>query len=420
MGMTMAEKILSRAAGREARAGDTVVAKVDRLMGHEGFRLAGMVLEEAGIERLWDPSRIVIVLDHAVPAPDEASAQGHAVIRKQVEKYGIQTFYDTRGGISHQVMCEKGHVAPGELILGTDSHSTMYGALGAAGTGIGFTETAYVCATGTLWFTVPETIELRLLGELPPGVMSKDLMLHLAGRFTVEGAQYRSVEWTGDGAAGLSVESRMTMANMAVEIGAKFGFFLPDEKTFAYLAEHGLPRGADSSWEPVWPDPDAAYASSHEIDLTAIEPQVALPHSPDNVRPVSAVAGQRVDQAVLGSCTNARIEDLRVAAEYLRGKQVARHVRMYVSPASVDVYRQAMREGLLEDFLEAGAVVLNPGCGACFGKHMGLLAAGEVCISSTNRNFQGRMGSPGARVFLASPLTVAASAVAGEIARAEA
>jgi 3-isopropylmalate/(R)-2-methylmalate dehydratase large subunit len=415
MGSTMAEKILGRASGGPAQAGDTVVAKVDRVMGHEGFRLAGMVLEEAGIERLWDPSRIVIILDHAVPAPDEASAAGHRVIRKQVEKYGIATFYDTRGGISHQVMCEKGHVAPGELILGTDSHSTMYGALGAAGTGIGFTETAYACATGTLWFTVPETLELRLKGELAPGVLSKDLMLHLAGRFTAEGAAYRAIEWTGEGATSLSVESRMTMANMAVEVGAKFGFFLPDEKTFAYLEEHGLPRG---TYEPVWPDPDATYLESHEIDLTTVEPQVALPHSPDNVRPVSAVAGQRVDQAFLGSCTNARIEDLRIAAAYLRGRQVAKHVRMYVSPASVDVYRQAMREGLLEDFMEAGAVVLNPGCGACFGKHMGILADGEVCISSTNRNFQGRMGSPGARVFLASPLTVAASAVAGEIARA--
>jgi 3-isopropylmalate/(R)-2-methylmalate dehydratase large subunit len=416
MGLTMSEKILSRASGEEARAGDTVVARIDRVMGHEGFRLAAMVLEEAGLDRVWDPERIVIILDHAVPAPDEASAQGHATIRKQVEKYGIGTFYDTRGGISHQVMCEKGHVAPGELIVGTDSHSTMYGALGAAGTGIGFTETAYACATGTLWFTVPETVAYRLHGRLAPGVMSKDLMLAIAGRWSVEAAQYKAVEWLGEGAASLSVESRMTMANMAVEIGAKFGFFVPDELTFQYLAEHGLPRG---SYEAVLPDPDARYEEVHDIDLAAIEPQVALPHSPDNVRPVSELKGQKVDQAVLGSCTNARIEDLRLAADYLRGKTVARHVRMYVSPASIDVYRQAMREGLLEVFLDCGAVVLNPGCGACFGKHMGLLAAGEVCISATNRNFQGRMGSPQARVFLASPLTVAASAVAGEIVAAE-
>ncbi len=416
MALTMAEKILSRAAGRQARAGDTVVAAVDRLMGHEGFRLVAAVLEKAGIQRLWDPERVVIVLDHAIPAPDEASAEGHAAIRRHVERFGIPWFYDTRGGISHQVMCEKGHVAPGELVAGTDSHSTMYGALGAAGTGIGFTEAAYVCATGSLWFTVPETILFRLHGALGPGVMSKDLMLDLAGRVSVEGASYRSVEWLGDGAAALSVESRMTMANMAVEIGAKFGFFAPDEKTFAYLEEHGLPRG---SYEAVEPDAGAAYLEVHDVDCAAVEPQVACPHSPDNVRPVSALSGLRVDQALLGSCTNARIEDLRLAAGYLRGKTVARHVRMYVSPASMDVYRQAMREGLLEDFLAAGAVVLNPGCGACFGKHAGLLGAGEVCISSTNRNFQGRMGSAQAQVYLASPLTVAASAVAGEIARAE-
>ena len=416
MGLTMAEKILSRASGSEARAGDTVIARIDRLMGHEGFRLVAGVLNKAGVKRLWDPERVIVILDHSVPAPDEAAAEGHAFIRSQVEKFGISTFYDTRGGISHQVMCEKGHVAPGELVVGTDSHSTMYGALGAAGTGIGFTEAAYVCATGTLWFTVPETLLFRLRGRLGPGVMSKDLMLYLAGRFSVEGAQYKSVEWRGEGAASLSVESRMTMANMAVEIGAKFGFFEPDEKTFSYLEEHNLPRGA---YEPLLADEDATYEAVHEIDLEGVEPQVALPHSPDNVRPVSELRGQRVDQALLGSCTNARIEDLRIAAGYLRGRTLARHVRMYVSPASTDVYRQAMREGLLEDFLAAGAVVLNPGCGACFGKHAGLLGAGEVCISSTNRNFQGRMGSAQARVFLASPLTVAASAVAGEIVRAE-
>lgn len=417
MGLTMSEKILSRASGQEARAGDTVVAQVDRLMGHEGFRGAAMVLEKVGIDRVWDPDRVVVILDHMVPAPDEAAAIGHAIVRKQVERYQVAHFYDTRGGISHQVMCEKGFVAPGDLIVGTDSHSTMYGALGSAGTGIGFTEAAYVLATGTLWFTVPETIAFRLHGELGPGVMSKDLMLAIAGRWSVEGAQYKAVEWLGEGAESLSVESRMTMANMAVEIGAKFGFFAPDEKTFAYLEEHGLPRG---SYQPVTPDADAGYEAVHDIDLAAIEPQVAMPHSPDNVRPVSELLGQRVDQAVLGSCTNARIEDLRLAADYIRGKTVAGHVRMYVSPASSDVYRQAMREGLLEDFMAAGAIVLNPGCGACFGRHLGLLAPGEVCISSTNRNFQGRMGSAEARVFLASPLTVAASAVAGEIVRAEA
>jgi 3-isopropylmalate/(R)-2-methylmalate dehydratase large subunit len=408
----MAEKILARASGTDARAGDTVIARVDRLMSHEGFRHVTKTLADAGITKLWDPSRVVIVLDHAVPAPDEESARSHVYIRTQVERFGVAAFYDVRGGISHQVMVEKGHVRPGELIVGTDSHSTMYGALGAAGTGIGFTEGAYVCATGTLWFTVPTTIAFDLRSTLRPFVVSKDVLLHIAGRFTVEGASYKSIEWHGEGAAALSVEARMTMANMAVELGAKFGFFPPDEKTAAYLDEHGVDRG---SWAPVSPDSDAEYEQKHTIDLSELEPQVALPHSPDNVRPVSEVKGKKVHQALIGSCTNARIEDLRLAASVLRGRTIARHVRLYVSPASVDVYRQAMREGLLEDFMAAGGVVLNAGCGACFGKHLGLMAAGEVCISSTNRNFQGRMGSAEAQVYLASPLTVAASAVAGEI-----
>jgi 3-isopropylmalate/(R)-2-methylmalate dehydratase large subunit len=416
MGMTMAEKILSRASGREARTGDTVVARVDRMMSHEGFRHVAKTLSDAGIKRVWDPSRIILVLDHAVPAPDENAAKAHAYIRAEAEKLKIETFYDTRGGISHQVMVEKGHVRPGELVVGTDSHSTMYGALGAAGTGIGFTEAAYVATTGELWFTVPETILFHLTGELRPGVLSKDVVLYLAGRFTMEGASYQSIEWLGEGARAMSVESRMTMANMAVELGAKFGFFEADEKTQRYLDEHGASR---DGWAAVSPDADAQYHARHDIDLSSLEAQVALPHSPDNVKPISEVKGVKVNQALLGSCTNARIEDLRLAASVLRGHTVAKHVRMYVSPASVDVYRQAMREGLLEDFMAAGAIVLNSGCGACFGQHLGLLAPGEVCISSTNRNFQGRMGSPQARVYLASPLTVAASAIAGEIVAAE-
>lgn len=412
MGLTMAEKIFSRAAGKPAKAGEIVVCSIDRFMSHEGFRLVAEALEEARIKRIWDPDRVVIVLDHNVPAPDEASARAHVYIRSQVEKYGINRFYDVKGGISHQVMVEKGHVSPGDLIVGTDSHSTMYGALGAAGTGIGFTEGAYVCATGTLWFSVPDTRLIRLHGKLRKGVMSKDILLYIAGKISMEGAQYKAIEWMGDGAADLSVESRMTMANMAVEVGGKFGFFAPDEKTFQYLEEHGVSRG---TYDPVYPDPDAHYESMMDVDLSELEPQVACPYTPDNVKPVSMLPPIKVHQALLASCTNARIEDLRLAAMVLEGKKIAKHVRMYVSPASVDVYRQAMREGLLETFMEAGAIVINSGCGACFGKHLGLLGPGEVCISSTNRNFQGRMGSAEAQVYLASPLTVAASALAGEI-----
>lgn len=277
--MTTAEKILSRAADKEAHQGDTVVARVDRLMSHEGFRVVGRVLEETGIRRLWDPERVVIVLDHNVPAPDEATAEAHAYIRGMVEKFGISRFYDVRGGISHQVMVEKGHVLPGELIVGTDSHSTMYGALGAAGTGIGFTEGAYVCATGTLWFSVPETICYWLRGQLSPGVLSKDILLYLAGRFGVEGAAHKAIEWRGEGANALSAEARMTMANMTVEMGGKFGFFEPDEKTFAYLEEHGAPRG---SYQPLFSDDDAHYSESHEIDLAGLEPRW-----PCRIRPIT-------------------------------------------------------------------------------------------------------------------------------------
>lgn len=412
MGQTLAEKIFSRAAGKTAHAGETVVAKISRLMAHEGFRFVAEALNEAGVKDVWDPDRIVIVLDHNVPAPDESSARAHVYIREQAEKYGISRFYDVRGGISHQVMVENGHVLPGELVVGTDSHSTMYGALGAGGTGIGFTEAAYACATGELWFTVPETLLIKLNGKLQNGVMSKDILLYLAGKISVEGAQYKSIEWKGDGAAALSVESRMTMSNMAVEMGAKFGFFEADEKTYEYLRDRGIQR---SAFEPLFSDQDATYCETHEIDLANLEPQVAMPHSPDHVRPISALKGIKVHQALLASCTNARIEDLRLAAEVLKGKKVAKHVRMYVSPASTAIYRQAMKEGVLEIFMEAGAIVLNSGCGACFGKHMGLLGPGEVCISATNRNFQGRMGSAEAQVYLASPLTVAASAITGHI-----
>ena len=412
MGKTLTEKIFSRAAGRDVSAGETVVARVDRIMSHEGFRFVGRILREAEIPQIWDPSRVVVVLDHAVPAPDEATAREHAFIRECVEQFGIQSFFDVRGGISHQVMVEHGFVLPSELVLGTDSHSTMYGALGAAGTGIGFTEAAYACTTGQLWFTVPHSIAFELVGELPAGVVAKDLVLWALGRIGADGGTYRALAWRGPGASSLSVESRMTVANMAVEMGAKLGLFEADAATDAYLAAAGVKAGA---YQALHADADAVYESKHRVDLTTMEPMVARPHSPDNVCPVSEVKGQRIDQALLGSCTNARIEDLRAAAAVLEGRTVKKGVRMYVSPASTRVYRQALTEGLLEVFLDAGAVVLNPGCGACFGKHMGILAAGEVCISSTNRNFRGRMGSAEAQVFLASPETVAASAIAGEI-----
>lgn len=410
--MTIAQKILSRSAQADAKVGDTLMCKIDKLMCTESFRGVASILKEAGIKKVWDPEKIMIVFDHYVPASDEASATIHAGIREQVEKFGIKNFYDVNAGISHQIMMEKGHVLPGELIVGADSHSTMYGALGAAGTGVGGTEAAYISATGNLWLVVPETILFYLRGELRPGVMSKDLVLYIAGKIKSDGASYKAIEWRGDGANSLSVESRMTVSNMAVELGAKFGFFEFDKKAQAYLTALGLPQ---QNYELAQADKDAEYCEKYEIDLSTLEPQVAAPYSPDNVRNLSEVKGVKIHQALLSSCTNARIEDLRLAAQVMRGRKIAKHVRMYVSPASHSIYIQALKEGLIEDFMNAGAVVVNSGCGACFGKHQGLLAAGEVCISSTNRNFQGRMGSTEAQVYLASPVTVAASAISGEI-----
>jgi homoaconitate hydratase family protein len=415
MGMTMAEKVLARASGvGEVAPGQYVTAKVDQVMCIDVFVDVCDVLEEAGIDRVWDPSRIVVLLDHFVPAPTVACAEDHKAIREAVKRFGIGSWYDIRAGICHQVMGEKGHIVPGELVVGCDSHTTTYGAFGAAGTGIGVTEMAYVIATGELWMRVPPTLKFILGGTLPGGVMSKDISLYIAGRYTTEVAQYKAVEFTGRAAKELSIASRMTMANMGVEIGAKFAFFEADEKTFAYL--DGRSRKVASRPVRLFKaDPDAGYENVYEIDVSRLEPQVACPHDVGNVRPVSELGEIRVDQAFLGSCTNGRFEDLATAAQILAGKKVHPETRFLVFPASWEVYLEVLRAGVLEALIAAGAVVCNPGCGPCMGGHMGLLAAGERCIASSNRNFKGRQGSTEAEVYLASPATVAASAFAGRI-----
>lgn len=412
MGKTIAEKILSSHADADAVAGEQVVARIDSMMSHDAFRFVGKFLKDAGIRRLWDPSRLVIILDHGVPAPDEATAEYMQAIRRTAADYGVldENFYDANGGISHQVMCERGYALPGELTIGTDSHSTMYGALNCGGVAVGFSEGAYAAATGRLWFQVPDTLRVELEGSLSPGVTAKDIILSLLGAHGTSFAQYKAIEYAGPGVADLTVESRMTIANMSAELGAKFAFFPIDDVARSYLEAAGPKR----PFEPVNADADASYLMRHTLDLSQLEPLVACPYRPDNVKPVREVDA-RVTQAYLGSCTNARIEDLRAAANVLRGKKVAKGTRLLVSPASQRVYLEAIREGLLEVFVEAGGMVLNPGCGACFGKHLGLLAADDVCISSTNRNFRGRMGSAEAQVYLGSPVTVAASALAGRI-----
>ena len=412
MGMTLAEKILARASGRSlVKPGDYVVANIDLAMAHEGMRGVYPVLKEAGVKKLWDPEKVVNLFDHWAPAPTVEAAQHHQTIRRAIEEYGIRYAYGENAGICHQVLPEKGHVVPGDLIVGTDSHTVTYGAFGAAGTGIGYSEMAYVLATGKLWFRIPETIQFQMEGDLPKGVMSKDLLLCIAGRYSAEVAQYKAIEFGGSTASKLSLAGRMTMSNMSVELGAKFGFFQPDGKVAEFLKGR-----ARKSYAMTQADPDASYENVYQVDVSRLEPQVALPGNIDHVKPISQLGKVGIDQAFIGSCTNGRIEDLQIAASILKGKKVDRRVRLLVIPASWEVYREALKSGILETLIDAGAVICNSTCGPCFGGHMGLLAPGERCIASINRNFQGRMGSEEAEVYLGSPATVAASAVEGTIA----
>jgi 3-isopropylmalate/(R)-2-methylmalate dehydratase large subunit len=412
MGMTLAEKILARASGwSSVKAEDYVVAEIDLAMIHEGMRGVYPILQEAGVKKLWDPDKVVSIIDHWVPAPTVEAAIHHQTVRKAVEEYGIRHAYGEKAGICHQVLPEKGHVVPGALIVGTDSHTVTYGAFGAAATGIGYSEMAYVLATGKLWFRVPETIQFKMEGDLAPGVMSKDLLLYIAGCYSAEVAQYKAIEFTGSTARQLSIASRMTMSNMSVELGAKFGLFEPDDKVVDFLNGR-----AKKAYSLIQPDLDAVYESVHRLDASSLDPQVALPHNIDNVKPVSQAGRVKIDQAFIGSCTNGRMEDLRIAAQILSGKKVNPGVRLIIIPASWDVYREALKAGILETLADAGALICNSTCGPCFGGHMGLLAPGERCIASINRNFQGRMGSPESEVYLGSPATVAASAVEGVIA----
>lgn len=411
--MNICEKILARASGKkEVSPGEIVEAKVNMAMVNEiTGPLAIEAFHEIGIEKVWDNQRIVMVLDHQIPADSVKSAELHKIMRKFAKKQEIQHFYDVGfGGVCHQVMVEKGHVRPGELIVGADSHTCTYGALGAFGTGIGSTEMAAVFATGKIWLKVPETIKISVTGTFQKFVTAKDLILNVIGQIGADGALYKAIEFNGSTIESLSISERMTLCNMAVEAGAKTGIINPDEKTILYVRNR-----THEPFKPLTSDFDAEYEKTIEIDASGLEPQIACPHSVDNVKSASEVEGTPINQAFIGSCTNGRIEDLRLAAEIIKGKKISNGVRFLVTPASQEVYLQALREGLLETFVEAGACVCNPTCGACFGGHMGLLADGETCISSSNRNFIGRMGSPKAKIYLASPATVAASAIKGEI-----
>lgn len=411
MAMTAAEKILARASGRnEVSPGQYVTAAIDTFMCQEGFAAVYLSLTALGIHKINDPDRVVVILDHYAPAPTQRAASIHQIVRKGVTEFGIKKFYDINSGICHQIMMEEGHAAPGRLIVGTDSHTCTYGAIGAAATGIGFSDMAYAMATGTLWFMVPETIRFVLSGDLQDLVTSKDVILKIAGDYSSEVAEYKSVEFTGPAVKRMTMDGRMTISNMAVEIGAKFGFFEVDKTAEEYLKDR-----VGNCYEPLRFEDAGTVSEVYEMDLSSIEPQVALPHSVDNVKPASQVNDIEIQQAVLGSCTNGRLEDLHLAARILKGRKIHPGTRLLVIPASTDIYLQAVGDGTILTLVEAGGTILNPGCGPCFGSHGGLLAAGERCISSTNRNFKGRMGSEDAEVFLASPATVAASAIRGRI-----
>ena len=393
-----------------ARSGDIVAATVDLAMAHDGTApLVIKALKEMGNRRVRDPQKIVLVIDHVAPSASEVSSTLQKEIREFALREGIR-IYDVGSGICHQLLPEMGYVKPSSLIVGADSHTCTYGALGAFSTGIGSTDMAAVFSSGQLWFKVPETLGFNIEGNLKTFVTAKDIVLKIIGEVKADGATYKAVRFGGSTVRKMSVSARMTLCNMAVEMGAKTGFVEPDERTLAYLQ----PR-VDEPIEPVTSDLDAEYEEVRTFEVDELEPQIACPHQVDNVKPVQEVEGIKVDQVFLGSCTNGRLEDLEAAAQILNGRRVKQDVRMIVVPASREVYVQAMKRGLIEGLIEAGCVVCNPGCGPCLGAHQGVLAPREVCISTSNRNFIGRMGCAEASIYLASPHTAAASAVAGKI-----
>ena len=422
MGMTVVEKILARAAGLPAvKVGDVVEPRVDVAMSHENAALVinqfNEVYKGTGLEpRVWDPTRPVIIFDHRVPAESSKTATNQKKIRDFVAKQGIPNFHDVRGdegGICHQILPENGYIQPGQVVVGTDSHTTSHGALGAFAFGIGATEMASVWTLGrVLNVEVPATIKVVVKGKFPERVGPKDLILHLVGLLTAEGANFRVIEFHGDTIEKMSTSGRLVICNMTVEAGATSGTVPADDETEQYLRTEA---GLSGPFQRVVADADAVYDRVIEIDVSTLQPQIACPHTVDNVKPLEAVAGTKIDQIVIGSCTNGRLDDLQMAAGIVKGKKLAQGVRMLVFPATWRIYKQAMKEGVLESLVDAGAVIVNPGCGCCLGVHQGALGDGEVALSTTNRNFKGRMGNPNAEVYLCSPAVAAASSLSGVI-----
>jgi len=409
-GKTIAEKIFSAHSGTDAYAGDIVVADVDFVMGQDGTTpLAIRALESMGVEKVFDPAKVAVVMDHSSPSPIEGVSALHTIMREFGKRTGA-TVYDVGCGVCHQLIPEAGHVVPGDLMVGCDSHTCTYGAVNVFSTGVGSTDGAAAMASGKLWFKVPDTMKVTYTGELQPGVFSKDLILALAGRIGADGATYMALEFHGPVIDELSVDARMTISNMAIEVGAKAGLMKADEKTLAWYEGRG-----DRAPVPVDPDAEAVYAQEIVLDASAIGPQVAKPHAVDNVSPIEEVAGTPIAQGFIGTCTNGRLEDLKIAANILRGRKVHPDVRLIVAPASKQILLDAMEAGYIRDLVEAGAALVTPGCGPCVGTHNGVPSDGENVISTANRNFKGRMGNSNAFIYLGSPATVAASVIEGVI-----
>ncbi len=414
MGMTMTQKILARRAGLPSvKAGQLIEADLDLVLGND--ITAPVAIKEMNRfrkEGVFDKDKIALVPDHFVPAKDIKSAENCKCVREFAHRNKITNYFEVgQMGIEHALLPEQGLVAPGDVIIGADSHTCTYGALGAFSTGVGSTDMAAGMATGKAWFKVPSAIQFHLTGKLSPKVSGKDVILHIIGMIGVDGALYQSMEFTGPGVGELSMDDRFTISNMAIEAGGKNGIFPVDEKTLAYEKEHGAAEGVIFE-----ADPDAEYEKTYEIYLSEIKPTVSFPHLPENAKTFDEIPEIRIDQVVIGSCTNGRISDLRSAAAILKGRHVAEGMRCIVIPATNRIYLEALKEGLIETFIEAGAVVSTPTCGPCLGGYMGILAAGERCVSTTNRNFVGRMGDTTSEIYLASPATAAASAIAGVIA----
>ncbi|MEW6619803.1 MAG: 3-isopropylmalate dehydratase large subunit [bacterium] len=412
MGKTIVEKILGAHVNKEVCGTDLIEAKVDVCLGNDiTAPLAIVEFEKLGINSLFDPEKVVLVLDHFVPNKDVNSAQQCKFVRQFAKKYQVKNFFDVgKMGIEHALLPEQGLVLPGDVIIGADSHTCTYGALGAFSTGVGSTDLAAVFATGEIWLKVPQTIKFIYYGKLNPWVSGKDLILHTIGDIGVDGANNMAMEFAGEVISNLPMDSRLTMANMAIEAGAKCGIIEPDEITLEYVK----PR-AKREFKIYKSDTDAEYKEIREYDCRQLEPQVAFPHLPSNTRPISAVGNIEITQVVIGSCTNGRIEDLRIAGQILKGKKIHKDVRLIIIPGTQQIYLQSLKEGLIEIFIEAGGVVSTPTCGPCLGGYMGILASGERCLATTNRNFVGRMGHKESEVYLTNPAIAAASAIRGKI-----